>query len=100
MEPGDRTTGRPAPTPGRGRRLVRCAAAAALLFLPAACKSSHKYELIEAELRTRERELAETRAALDQARLLNRACEQGRAQPDYSGAPAAQRRSVLIVFPP
>jgi hypothetical protein len=39
------------------------------------CKSHNRYDLIEAELRTRERELAETRAALDQSRSLLRAYE-------------------------
>jgi hypothetical protein len=39
------------------------------------CKTNNRYELIEAELRTRERELAETRAALDQSRSLLRAYE-------------------------
>ncbi len=39
------------------------------------CKSNHRYDLIEAELRTRERELADTRASLDQSRNLLRAYE-------------------------
>ncbi|MBA4066627.1 MAG: hypothetical protein C0501_23565 [Isosphaera sp.] len=38
--------------------------------------SSKRYDLIEAELRTRERELEETRVALEQARNLNRAYAQ------------------------
>jgi hypothetical protein len=46
-------------------------AVACLLF--ASCKPNKRYDLIEAELRTRERELAETRLALEQARNLNRA---------------------------
>jgi hypothetical protein len=47
----------------------------ALLFvaLSAGCKPNKRYDLIEAELRTRERELAETRAALERAVNLNRA---------------------------
>jgi hypothetical protein len=46
---------------------------AACCLLPAACKPNKRYDLIEAELRTRERELEQTRAALEQARNLNRA---------------------------
>lgn len=46
-----------------------------LLFL-AGCKPDKRYDLIEAELRTRDRELADTRAALEQARNLNRAYAQ------------------------
>jgi hypothetical protein len=42
-------------------------------LLPAACKPNKRYDLIEAELRTRERELADTRAQLEQAKNLNRA---------------------------
>ncbi|MDW8243325.1 MAG: hypothetical protein RMJ88_08950 [Thermogemmata sp.] len=38
-----------------------------------ACRPNKRYDLLEAELRTRERELAETRAALEQARQLNQA---------------------------
>jgi len=54
------------------------------------CQSTKRYELIEAELRTRERELAETRAALDQARNLLRAYEasQRHVQPPAPGHPA------------
>ena len=40
------------------------------------CKPNKRYDLIEAELRTRERELADTRVALEQARNLNRAYAQ------------------------
>ena len=39
------------------------------------CRSNNRYDLIEAELRTRERELADTRAALEQSRNLLRAYE-------------------------
>lgn len=66
-----------------------------LLLLPTAfcplltaCRPNKRYDTIEAELRTRERELADTRAALDQSRTLNKAYEQSRAQPSYPGAPA------------
>lgn len=41
--------------------------------MPVACKPNKRYDLIEAELRTRERELADTRAQLEQAKNLNRA---------------------------
>src|SRR5580692_11636473 len=40
------------------------------------CKPNKRYDLIEAELRTRERELTDTRAALEQARNLNKAFAQ------------------------
>ncbi|HEY1190902.1 MAG TPA: hypothetical protein VGE74_24940 [Gemmata sp.] len=48
---------------------------AAHVTLSAGCKSNNRYDLIEAELRTRERELADTRAALEQSRNLLRAYE-------------------------
>lgn len=56
------------------------------LLLPA-CSPNKRYDLIEAELRTRNRELADTRAALDQARNLNQAyaqqqCQSGQPAPD------------------
>ena len=48
----------------------------ALIFtLPAGCKPNKRYDLIEAELRTRDRELAATRQQLDASRNLNRAYE-------------------------
>ena len=60
-----------------------------LLALCAGCQPHKRYDLIEAELRTRNRELLETRAALEQARTLNRAFEQQQqfvAQPVPSAA--------------
>jgi len=45
-------------------------------LLTTGCKPNKRYDLIEAELRTRNRELLETRAALEQSRTLNRAFEQ------------------------
>lgn len=42
------------------------------------CRPNKRYDLLEAELRTRERELAETRAALEAARRLNEAYGQTR----------------------
>lgn len=78
---------RPAP-----RGLVRWARPVllptALFLLPTACKPNKRYDLIEAELRTRDRELAETRHALEQSRVLNRAYEQSRG-PQVPGGPVA-----------
>ncbi len=68
----------------RARLFLGLAAAHALL--PAACRPNKRYDLIEAELRTRDRELAETRVALEAARNLNRAHEQQR-PPEFPGAP-------------
>lgn len=45
----------------------------AVLLVSAACRPHKRYDLLEAELRQRERELAETRSALEQARHLNEA---------------------------
>lgn len=46
------------------------------LLVVAGCSPNKRYDAIEAELRTRNRELLETRAALEQSRTLNRAFEQ------------------------
>jgi hypothetical protein len=70
-----------------GRLFRRLAAGGVALLLAVGCRSSKKYEGIEAELRTRNRELAETQHALDRARELNRAYEQTRA-PIPGGVPA------------
>jgi hypothetical protein len=69
------------------RRVAVCAVVS-LLVLPfvAGCKSNNRYDLIEAELRTRERELADTRAQLEQSRNLLRAYEASQSR----GAPAPQ----------
>jgi hypothetical protein len=56
-----------------GRLVRRLATWGFVCLLAAGCKPNKRYDLIEAELRTRERELNETRAALEQARNLNRA---------------------------
>jgi len=53
-----------------------CPLAFVFCSLSIACGPNKRYDLIEAELRTRERELAETRVALEQARNLNRAYAQ------------------------
>ena len=58
------------------------------------CRSNKKYDLIEAELRTRERELTETRAALEQARALNHALGQGCAAPAAVPVPAMSTGSA------
>jgi hypothetical protein len=69
------------------RRLVACLLVAPVLLLPA-CRPNKRYDLIEAELRTRERELIETRAALEQSRALNHVYDQQRG-PGVPGARAA-----------
>lgn len=57
-------------------RLFACALLAALGPLLTGCKTNHnRYDLLEAEIRTRERELADTRAQLEQSRNLLRAYE-------------------------
>jgi hypothetical protein len=57
------------------------------------CSPNKRYDLIEAELRTRERELADTRAALEQARNLNRAYTQ---QATAVTGPAAPNTPVYV----
>lgn len=57
----------------RGRLQPLWLLLAVLCSLSISCKPNKRYDLIEAELRTRERELAETRNALEQSRNLNRA---------------------------
>jgi len=60
-------------------RLVRRFAASFVLFTSfVGCKANTKYDGIEAELRTRNRELADAQKALDRSRELNRAYEQSR----------------------
>jgi hypothetical protein len=75
--------------------------AAALLIVSAGCKSFQKRDLVEAELRTRERELAETRAELAQARLLadayQRSLERQPGCPAPGGpAPALPLRDIVL----
>ncbi|MBX9585162.1 MAG: hypothetical protein K2X87_33055 [Gemmataceae bacterium] len=74
----------PRRNPGRVAR--RPAVWAVALLALVGCKPNKRYDLIEAELRTRDRELAETRLALEQARTLNRAYEQSRG-PQVPGGP-------------
>src|SRR5947209_570151 len=59
---------------------------AVLALAAASCRPNKRYDLIEAELRTKDRELADTRAALEQTKNLNRAYEQ---QLRYPGAPGS-----------
>jgi hypothetical protein len=81
------------PTPSE-QRLAALARLLVCLFLPTflliGCKPNKRYDLIEAELRTRERELTDTRAALEQARNLNRAYAQQAlsSEPPPPNAPA------------
>ncbi|HEV3384362.1 MAG TPA: hypothetical protein VG097_06075 [Gemmata sp.] len=65
------------------------------IFFPCldGCKPNKRYDLIEAELRTRERELSDTRAALEQARNLNRAFAQ---QTNAGAEPVAQNAPVYV----
>ncbi len=81
MESSSHTTG-PVPRVPRSAVLARCCAAL-LVALPCAailgCKPNKRYDLIEAELRTRDHELTDTRVALEQARNLNRAYAQQQA---------------------
>jgi hypothetical protein len=52
------------------------------------CRSNKRYDGIEAELRSKDRELAETRAALERSQNLNRAYDQSqRAAPSVPGMP-------------
>jgi hypothetical protein len=67
-------------------RWLVCTLLTANCTLLVGCKSPKRYDLIEAELRTRERELEDTRAQLDQSRNLLRAYEASQQR----GAPGAQ----------
>ncbi|MBN9121936.1 MAG: hypothetical protein J0I06_22810 [Planctomycetes bacterium] len=76
----------------RSLRLCVCTLLAAHGTLFLGCKSNNRYDLIEAELRTRERELADTRAQLDQSRNLLRAYEVAQQR----GAPAPVGGGVYL----
>jgi len=81
--------GRTQQTHATGRRRIRLARPVAFLLvglcvLFVSCRPNKRYDLIEAELRTRERELMETRAALEQAKAMNRVYDQQHA---VRGAP-------------
>jgi hypothetical protein len=67
------------------------AGCALVCLLTAGCKPNKRYDLLEAELRTREHELSDTRAQLEQAKNLNRAYvhqQQPQATPASAHAPA------------
>ena len=71
----------------------------ALCGLLASCRPNKRYDLIEAELRTRERELTETRQALDQAKSLNRVYDQQhgvRGSPPSGGGPSFPVREIQL----
>jgi hypothetical protein len=74
-------------TRGAVRLLFFCSLLVAHCALATGCRSNNRYDLLEAELRTRERELADARAALDQNRNLLRAYEQSQRPAPASGAP-------------
>jgi hypothetical protein len=80
---------RPNPRRFARRTAARGVVAFLCLALTSGCKTNNRYDLIEAELRTREQELANARAALDQSRNLLRAYEasqsRGGAGPAGSG---------------
>lgn len=65
------------------RRIAVCGVVCVLFGT--GCRSNNKYELIEAELRTRERELADTRAALEQSRNLLRAYDASQSRAPATG---------------
>lgn len=73
-QPLVRATLKPVPRVGRlgGCYLAVLGAIGSLL----GCKSNQRYDLIEAELRTRNQEVRELRCALEQAKILNHAYEQ------------------------
>jgi hypothetical protein len=76
----DRSTSRTDAAPRRAARLVGVLGVG-LCGLAAGCRSNQRYELIEAELRTRERELLECRGELQHARLLNQTYQRSLARP-------------------
>ncbi len=86
------------PAPRRAERPPRGSVRLVLLsgLLLAGCKPHQRYDLIEAELRTRDRELRETRDALEQSRLLNRAYDQQlqSTTPAYSPATGPTKSAV------
>ncbi len=85
----------------RNRLLAVSAVAAAFCgTLATGCKPNKRYDLIEAELRTKDKQLAEAQAALAQSRNLNRAYEQSRGLPgDYMAPPAALTSGAGSSYP-
>lgn len=82
--------------PTRPRGLVTALLSSVLCLLISACSPNKRYDLIEAELRTRERELAETRVALEQALNLNRAYAQQSRHPAGPVVPAPAPTYALV----
>ncbi len=80
--------------PGRFARQIAGCLVVCLLFC--SCKPNKRYDLIEAELRTRERELAETRLALEQSRNLNKAYVHQ--SPSASGPTVPDPGNAAVVF--
>lgn len=65
------------PRRGNASRILRRLALGGVALLAfTGCRANKQYDGLEAELRTRNRELAETQAALERARGINRAYEQ------------------------
>jgi hypothetical protein len=79
-----RTDPRTTDAPRRRRAAGLLAVVACGLFT--SCRPNKRYDLIEAELRTRDRQLADARRELDAARTLNRAYDHAR-PPEFPGAP-------------
>lgn len=92
--PDDRPTLRVPLGRVRRSRLWYGLAVAVLCPLSTSCKPNKRYDLIEAELRTRDRELSDTRAALEQSRNLNRAYAQ---QSQSPGGPQVPPTAPLYV---
>jgi hypothetical protein len=81
----------PTGIPARPRLCALLVVTSLFCLLSTGCKPNKRYDLIEAELRNRERELADTRAQLEQAKNLNRAYvqqSQPAATPVSATAPA------------
>ena len=81
------------------RLLLFCSLLTAHCSLLTGCKSNNRYDLLEAEIRTRERELADTRAQLDQSRNLLRAYEasQQRGAPGpHAGGPFLPVKAIEL----
>ena len=96
MQPTDRNPNRQPRSRSRsvaGWRFAFVSAAATTLLF-AGCRPNKRYDLIEAELRTRDKELCTTRAALDQARVINRAYEQQQGGPIPGSSPSQRITSA------
>lgn len=80
--------------------MLVCTLLTAHCLLFAGCRTNPRYDVLEAELRTRERELADARAALDQSRNLLRAYEasqsRGGAAPPAAGGPFLPVKEIAL----